>query len=67
VAEQTVNARRVVLDQVTELANNKLKSDLDVSFANVNMADAQLLQLNARNEIRAALAELTQAMRESKA
>jgi outer membrane protein len=64
VAEQTVNARRVVLDQVTELANNKLKSELDVTFAKVNLADAQLLRLNAQNELRAGYAEIAEAMGE---
>jgi outer membrane protein len=62
VASQTVEARKVVLDQVTELAANKLKSELDVTFAKVNVADAELLQLNAQNELRAAYAELSQAM-----
>jgi len=64
VAEQTVESRRVVLDQATELANNKLKSELDVTFARVNLADAELLRLNAQNELRAAYAELAQAMGE---
>jgi outer membrane protein len=62
VAEQTVQQRQVVLDQVTELANNKLKSGLDVTFAKVNLADAQLFRLNAENEVSAGFAELSQAM-----
>ena len=33
VAEQTVSARQLLSDQVTELARNNLKSQLDVSFA----------------------------------
>ena len=36
VAEQTVAARQVFLDQVSVMASNKLRSDLDVSFARVN-------------------------------
>ena len=62
VAEETVTARRVVLDQVTALSSNKLKSDLDLSFAKVNLADAELLRLNAENDVRAAFADLAQAM-----
>ena len=62
VAQQTVSARQLVSDQVTALANSKLKSLLDVSFANVNLADAQLLLLQAQNEIKAAEADLSAAL-----
>ncbi len=44
VAEQTVKNRQVLFDQVEELAKNRLKSDLDVRFASVNLADAKLLR-----------------------
>ncbi|HKD77878.1 MAG TPA: TolC family protein, partial [Ktedonobacterales bacterium] len=37
VAQQTVNARQITADQVQALAKNKLRSDLDLSFANVNL------------------------------
>jgi outer membrane protein len=59
VAEQTVNARQVVADQIGALAKNKLKSDLDLSFANVNLAQAKLLLLDAQNNDKAALANLS--------
>jgi outer membrane protein len=59
VAEETVNARRVVADQVGVLAKNKLKSELDLSFANVNLAQAKLLLLDAQNNDKAALASLS--------
>ncbi len=62
VAQQTVAARRLVADQVTALANAKLKSGLDVSFANVNLADARLLLLNAQNDVRASYADLSNAL-----
>ena len=62
VAEQTVEARQLVSDQVTALAENKLKSTLDVSFANVNLADARLLLSQARNDLASAKAELAAAM-----
>ena len=58
VAEETVNDRQVVADQIGALAKNKLKSDLDLSFANVNLAQAKLLLLDAQNNEKAALANL---------
>jgi outer membrane protein len=48
VAEQTVAARQLIVDQITTLANSKLRSGLDVSFANVNLSEAKLLLANAR-------------------
>jgi outer membrane protein len=62
VAAQTVAARQAVADQVTALAESKLKSTLDVSFANVNLADARLLQVQAQNDLKAAEADLATAM-----
>jgi outer membrane protein len=59
VAEETVSARQVVADQVGALARNKLKSDLDLSFASVNLAQAKLLLLDAQNNDQAALANLS--------
>jgi outer membrane protein len=59
VAQQTVNARQVVSDQVTALFNNKLKSQLDVSFADANLAQAKLLLLDAENNYQAALSTLS--------
>jgi len=58
VAQETVSARQLVSDQVTALANSNLKSGLDVSFANVNLADARLLLLQAQNDVKAAEADL---------
>jgi outer membrane protein len=62
VAESTVTARRLVSDQVTALFNGKLKSQLDVSFANVNLAAAQLLLSQARNDVKAGEAALANAL-----
>jgi outer membrane protein len=58
VAEETVNQRQVVADQVQALTNAKLKSDLDLSFANVNLSQAKLLLLDAQNQKDAAFANL---------
>jgi outer membrane protein len=65
VADDTVHARQVVADQVSVLARNQLKSDLDVSFANVDLSQAQLLLVEARSDLRARFADLTAAMGES--
>jgi outer membrane protein len=62
VAQQTVAARQLVSDQVTALEANRLKSLLDVSFANVNLADSKLLLSQAQNEVKSADAELAAAM-----
>jgi outer membrane protein len=62
VAQQTVSARQLVVDQVTALAASNLRSGLDVSFARVNMAEAQLLLVQARNDVEAAFTALSAAM-----
>jgi outer membrane protein len=58
VARETVAARQLVADQVSALARGQLKSTLDVTFANVNLADARLQLAGAENEARGAVAEL---------
>lgn len=58
VARETVNARQQVVDQVNALFQSKLKSSLDLSFANVNLADAKLLLSTAGNDVRSAEAQL---------
>lgn len=62
VAEQTVNARQLVSDQITTLFDNKLKSQLDVSFANANLAQGKLLLLDAQNNYQAALSALSEVL-----
>ncbi len=62
VAQETVADRQLVVDQVTALAKSKLKSDLDVSFANVNLAEAQLVLVQAQNDLKAAGAQLAAAL-----
>ena len=59
VAHQTVTARQTLSDQVQALFDSKLKSQLDLSFANVNLAQAKLLLLDAQNNERATLAGLS--------
>ncbi|HEY0308475.1 MAG TPA: TolC family protein [Acidobacteriaceae bacterium] len=49
VAQQTVTARQAVSDQISALTSAKLRSSLDLSFANVDLQQAKLLLLNATN------------------
>ncbi len=67
VAQETVKARQLVVDQVSALAASSLKSGLDVSFAKVNLGEAQLLLLQAQNDVAAAFASLSAALGQSEA
>jgi len=62
VAEQTVKSRQLVADQTGALQKSNLKSGLDVSFANVDLAQAQLLLIQAQNDVQATNAELSNAL-----
>lgn len=62
VAQQTVSARQLVSEQVTALAQSALRSQLDVSFANVNLADARLLLASAINDVESSYANLATAI-----
>ncbi len=58
VAQQTVSARQTLTDQVSALASAKLRSELDLSFAQVNLSQARLLTLDAQNNLDAARSAL---------
>jgi outer membrane protein len=62
VAQETVSARQQLADQVSQLAQNKLRSQLDVSFADVTVSQAKLLLLRSQNLVQAAFADLTRAL-----
>jgi outer membrane protein len=62
VAQSTVAARNSVNEQVTALTASKLKSTLDQSFSEVNLSQAQLLQLDAENQQAAAMAGLNEVL-----
>jgi outer membrane protein len=62
VAQQTLQTRQLLLDQVNALAANKLKSELDVSFAQVALGEAQLLQEKAEGNVEAGQASLSAAL-----
>ncbi|HUY80875.1 MAG TPA: TolC family protein [Acidobacteriaceae bacterium] len=58
VAAQTVNTRQTTETQVSEMTRNKLKSTLDLSFAQVDLSRGRLLQLDAQNNVDSAMATL---------
>ncbi len=62
VAEETVAARQLLFDQVNSLAKANLKSQLDVSFADVNVSEAKLLLLRAQESVQGAYAELSRSL-----
>lgn len=58
VAAQTVNTRQATESQVSQMTRNKLKSTLDLSFADVDLSQGKLLQLDAQNNADSAMAAL---------
>jgi outer membrane protein len=62
VAQETVAARQLVVDQVTALTQSKLRSQLDLSFAAVNLAEARLLLIRAQDTLQQSYADLTRAL-----
>jgi outer membrane protein len=62
VAQQTVADRQVLFDDIQALAQNKLKSDLDLSFAEANLEQAKQLLLQTQNAVGEAFAELSAAL-----
>jgi len=62
VANQTVQERSNLFDQISELQKNKLKSQLDTSFAGVELEQARLLVLQAHNAVDASQAQLLQTL-----
>ena len=62
VAQKTVDERQVVVDQVSAMVSNKLKSKLDLSFVDVNLAQAKLLELTSEDNLNKAYAQLSRAL-----
>jgi len=58
VAQQNVDTRQTTETQISELTKNKLKSTLDLSFADVNLSQAKLLLLDAKNNVDSTMAAL---------
>jgi outer membrane protein len=62
VAQQTVSTRQATQGQVNQLTQNKLRSTLDLSFANVTVSQSQLLLLDAGNNASASMATLAEVL-----
>ncbi len=62
VAQQTLDTRQLLLDQVSLLASNKLRSELDVSFARVAVEEGRLLLQKAQNNTDDAMTSLSTAL-----
>jgi len=62
VARETLDARQLLVDQVSALAKNQLKSGLDVSFAQVSQEEAELLVQKSEGDVEGAMASLGAAM-----
>ena len=58
VAQQNTSTLMTTDSQVTEMTKNKLKSTLDQSFADVNLSQAKLLELDAENNAASTMAAL---------
>ncbi|MGC9292781.1 MAG: TolC family protein [Acidobacteriaceae bacterium] len=58
-AEQTVKTRQNTQDLISELTKNKLRSDIDLAFADQDLAQAQLLLLDAQQQYQADLNALS--------
>jgi outer membrane protein len=61
-AEETVKDRQLISDEVAALARNKLRSDMDVSFADVDLAQARLSLMQAQNDLQISDADLSAAL-----
>ena len=59
VAIETVNARQLLVDQIQALTNAKLRSDLDLSFSQVDLSRARLLLLESNDNYQASLSILS--------
>jgi outer membrane protein len=58
VANQNTNMRQTTESQISSYTKNKLKSTLDLSFADVNLSQAKLLELNAQSNADSSMAAL---------
>lgn len=58
VATSTVSERQDTSEEVSALTKSKIRSDLDLSFADVQLSQAKLLALDAQNSEQSAMAGL---------
>ena len=59
VAEQTVATRQLLSDQISTLASNQLRSELDANFARVSLEEGQILLVKSENDVKASMATLS--------
>lgn len=62
IAQETVRERGVMRDQIAILYKRELKSKLDLDFMSVELRNAEIQLIQAKNELRAAFAGLNNAM-----
>ncbi len=62
VAQQTVKTRQAIEGQVNQLTKNNLRSTLDLTFANVDLSQSQLQQLDAVSNANAAMAAFNEVL-----
>jgi outer membrane protein len=62
VAQETVAARQTLDNQVAALGRAQLKSQVDVSFADVNLSEAQLMLVRARSNLQQSFVDLARAL-----
>jgi len=62
VSKDTIKARQFSSDQIAVLFKNQLKSEIDASFAKVQLEQAKLLGIQAQNDYKMAEAALSTAM-----
>jgi len=58
VATETFQSRQLLHDQVSALASNKLKSELDASFTEVGLQESKLALLKSENDVQSSFATL---------
>ncbi len=62
IAEETVRRRKVIRDQIRSLYKNQLKSKVDLDLMQVEVSNAELAVIRAKNDLNQAFAELNNAM-----
>ncbi|MES2309708.1 MAG: TolC family protein [Verrucomicrobiota bacterium] len=62
VAQHAVTNNELLVNQVRAMVEGKLKSELDLGFAETNLGEARLVQLKAGNRLNEAFANLSEAM-----
>jgi outer membrane protein len=67
VAQETVSNRAYILEQIRALATNKMRSELDVSFASVDYDQAKILSSKAQIDVQAGFAVLSTVLGEPRA